>query len=135
MNSITWSDAGAAIPAVTVEMTSLTPGSVYKLQLLFAEQAWPRGFDVYIDDMLVMDDFSPAYYQGGGFPIAYPDDRGVVLTHDFVARASTLRIILDGRTTTTPEFTDHNAIINASTLELIGPRPTPIPTDSPTSGR
>ncbi|MGE3311017.1 MAG: hypothetical protein AB7O66_13695 [Limisphaerales bacterium] len=121
MNSITWSDAASAIPRVTTELANLTPGSTYKLQLLFAEQAWPRGFDVYIDDMLVMDDFSPAFYQGGGFPLAYPDDRGVVVTHDFVARASTLRFILDGTTTTTPEFTDHNAIINASTLELIGP--------------
>lgn len=121
MNSITWSDAASAIPDVTVELANLTPGSVYKLQLLFAEQAWPRGFDVYVDDMLVMDDFSPAFYQGGGFPLSYPDDRGVVVTHEFVARTNSLRVILDGTTTTTPEFTDHNAIINASSLERVGP--------------
>jgi hypothetical protein len=121
MSSISWSAAGAAIPEVTAELANLTVGTVYKLQLLFAEQAWPRGFDVYIDDMLVMDDFSPTYYQGGGFPLAYPDDRGVVITHEFVARTNSLRFIVDGNTTTTPEFTDHNAIINASTLERIGP--------------
>ncbi len=121
MSSITWSAAGTAIPDATVELGNLTVGTVYKLQLLFAEQAWPRGFDVYIDDILVMDDFSPTYYQGGGFPLAYPDNRGVVITHEFVARATSLRFIVDGTTTTTPEFTDHNAIINASTLERIGP--------------
>jgi len=121
MSSITWSAAGAAIPEATVELANLTAGTVYKLQLLFAEQAWPRGFDVYIDDMLVMDDFSPTYYQGGGFPLTYPDNRGVVITHEFVARSTNLRFIVDGTTTTTPEFTDHNAIINASTLERIGP--------------
>jgi hypothetical protein len=121
MNSISWSAADSAIPEVTVDLENLTPGSVYKLQLLFAEQTSARGFDVFIDNLLVMDDFSPAFYQGGGFPLSYPDDRGVVITHEFVARTNSLRFILDGTTTTTPEFTDHNAIINASTLERVGP--------------
>lgn len=121
MGSISWSAAADATGDVTVEMGNLTPGSIYKLQLLFAEQAWPRGFDVYMDGLLVADDFSPVFYQGGGFPLRYPDDRGVVLTHTFVARTNNVSFVLDGRGTTTPEFTDHNAIINGSTLELVGP--------------
>lgn len=120
MSSITWSAIGSAIPDVAVELANLTPGSVYKLQLLFAEQAWPRGFDVYIDDQLVMNDFSPPFYQGVGLPLAFPDDRGVVITHQFVARTNSIRFILDGTTVTTPEFSDRSPIINASTLELIG---------------
>lgn len=121
MSSISWSDAAAAIPEVTLDLGNLVAGNAYKLQLLFAEQAWPRGFDVYIDDALIINDFAPVFYQGGGFPLAYPDNRGVVITHEFVARSTTLRVILDGTTTTTPEFTDHNAILNGSTLEQIGP--------------
>lgn len=120
MSSISWSDAAAAVSDVTVVYTNLVAGSAYKMQLLFAEQAWPRGFDVYVDDQLVADDFSPAFYQGAGFPITYPDNRGVVLTHEFVARTNYVTFILDGKGTTTPEFTDHNAIINGSTLELLG---------------
>lgn len=119
MSSISWSDWNARVSDVSLNFSNLVVGASYKLQLLFAEQAWPRGFDVHIDGAHVADDFSPAFYQGGGFPISYPDDRGVVLTHTFVARANNVTVLLDGKGTTTPEFTDHNAIINAATLELV----------------
>src|SRR5678809_248825 len=76
------------------DRTNLEVGASYKLQLLFAEQQWPRGFDVYIDGGLVVDDFSPAFYQGGGFPLVLPspDDRGVVITHTFVARKTDVTV-------------------------------------------
>jgi hypothetical protein len=139
MNSISWSDAiRVTVPPhetplsdVRINLTNLTVGASYKLQLLFAEQQWPRGFDVHIDGAHVADDFSPAFYQGGGFPLVLPspDDRGVVLTHNFVARGKNLSIILDGRTVTIPQFTDHNAIINALTLERVA---APADTDNDT---
>jgi hypothetical protein len=127
MNSISWSDWNARIPNVRLNFSNLVVGATYKMQLLFAEQAWPRGFDVAINGARVADDFAPVFYQGGGFPLAYPDNRGVVLTHTFVARANNVDAYLDGRGTTTPEFTDHNAIINAVTLELVS---SPADTDS-----
>ena len=119
MSSISWSDWNRVTSDVMLNFSNLVVGASYKLQLLFAEQAWPRGFDVIIDGAHVIDDFSPVFYQGGGFPLSYPDDRGVVVTHSFVARANNVTVLLDGKGTTIPEFTDHNAIINAATLELV----------------
>ncbi len=121
MNSISYSDWNQGIPDVKVNFSNLVVGASYKVQLLFAEQAWPRGFDVAINGARVADDFAPVFYQSGGFPLSYPDDRGVVLTHTFVAGTNNATVVLDGRGTTTPEFTDHNAIINAVTLELLNP--------------
>jgi len=123
MSSISWSDAAAAVSTVQLTFTNLQVGAAYKLQLLFAEQQWPRGFDVHINGAPVADDFCPAFYQGGGFPLVLPcpDTRGVVLTHSFIARGGDVRIVLDGKTTTTPDFTDHNAILNGATLELVAP--------------
>ena len=130
MGSISWSDASRVtvpphptpLSAVYLTLTNLEVGASYKLQLLFAEQQWPRGFDVHINGAHVANDFCPAFFQGGGFPLKFPDDRGVVLTHTFVANSKDLRVVLDGTTTTNPEFTDHNAIINAATLERVAVR-------------
>lgn len=123
MSSISWSDAAAAVSTVQLTFTNLQVGAAYKLQLLFAEQQWPRGFDIHINGAPVADDFCPAFYQGGGFPMVLPcpDAIGAVLTHSFIARSTDVRIVLDGKTTTTPEFTDHNAILNGATLELVAP--------------
>jgi hypothetical protein len=123
MSSISWSAAGAAVSTVQLTFGNLEVGAAYKAQLLFAEQQWPRGWDILVDGAQVVDEFSAAFYQGGGFPLVLPspDDRGVVVTHSFIARGSEVRFVLDGNTTTTPEFTDHNAILNAATLELVAP--------------
>ncbi|HTG45103.1 MAG TPA: binary toxin-like calcium binding domain-containing protein, partial [Verrucomicrobiae bacterium] len=122
MSSISWSDAAAAVSTVQLTLTNLEVGAAYKLQLLFAEQQWPRGFDVSVDGVLVANDFSPAFYQSGSvFPLILPspDDKGVVLTHSFIARTTAVQVLLDGKGTTNSEFTDHNALINAATLELV----------------
>lgn len=117
MNTIRWSDANnAAQPNVSVQFGNLQPGGVYKLQLICAEEAWPRAFDVLVDGRQVADDFSPAYYQGG-----YTKNTGAVLSHTFVARSNIVTAVLDGRGVTLPEFTDHNALLQATTLESIAP--------------
>jgi hypothetical protein len=123
MSSISWSDATAPVSTVQLTFTNLQVGAAYKLQLLFAEQEWPRGFDIHINGAQVADDFCPAFYQGSGFPMVLPcpDSIGAVLTHSFIARNADVRVVLDGKTTTTPEFTDHNAILNGATLELVAP--------------
>jgi hypothetical protein len=128
MSSITWSDWNARVSDVSITLGNLVAGSTYKAQLLFAEQAWPRGYDVYFDGALIADDFAPVFYQGGGFPLSYPDTRGVVLTHTFVARGTEATIVLDGKGTTHPDFTDHNAIINGLTLESVS-APADVDTD------
>lgn len=119
MASIRWSDAAnAASPNVVLAMANLTPGHRYKLQLLFAEHGWPRGFDVFIDGQQFLDDFSPVHYQGGYFKT-----NGVVVTHTFVAQQAEAQVVLDGRGVTSPEMTDHNPAIQGATLEDLGVAP------------
>jgi len=123
MNTIRWSDAAnAARPNVVVELGMLQAGGVYKLQLLFAEACCSRAFDVFLDSRQVADDFSPLLYQGGATKTT-----GSVVTHTFVARSNVVTAVLDGRGVTTPAFTDHNAILQAATLEVIA---APADTDS-----
>ncbi|MHC1768865.1 MAG: binary toxin-like calcium binding domain-containing protein [Verrucomicrobiia bacterium] len=115
MPNIRWSDANnAAQPNVSVELANLSVGAVYKLQLIAAEACCQRAFDVFVEGQQIADDFSPLVYQGGMVTNA-----GAVLTHTFVARDTVLNLLADGRGVTLPGFTDHNAIIQAVTLERI----------------
>lgn len=115
MSSIRWSDATSpTTPTVTLTFSKLEAGAAYKLQLLFAEEGWPRGFDVYINGRLVVNDFAPFIWQGG-----YPKDNGVVITHTFLSPGTDATIVLDGRAVSDPRMTDHNAILQGATLELV----------------
>lgn len=119
MASIRWSDAASPTqPSLVLALANLEPGTRYKLQLLFAEHGWPRGFDVFIDGGQFLNDFSPAHYQGG-----YDKTKGVVVTHTFIAQTTSVQIVLDGRSVTSPEMTDHNALIDGATLENLGLAP------------
>lgn len=74
---------------VSLELANLIPGQEYVLQLLFGNTGTGRGFDVVINDTLVLDNFSPAAYGAS-------DSVGVVVTHRFEATSSLLSIVLDG---------------------------------------
>ncbi|HWB03160.1 MAG TPA: hypothetical protein VG796_09065 [Verrucomicrobiales bacterium] len=98
-----------------VSIAGLTVGRSYKLQLLFAEACCnTRGFDIYVNDLLVGDEFAPGVLQGGasGTPV-----RGSMLVYGFTAESTTLAIRLDKATVTTPGLNDPNPILNALTLE------------------
>ena len=100
-----------------IALSGLSVGRPYKLQLLFAEACCPnRGFDVYVEDVLVADEFSPPAVQGGasGNPV-----RGAAVIYGFIATDSTLNIRLDKATVTTPGLNDPNAILNAMTVEEV----------------
>jgi hypothetical protein len=118
MRSISWSAATAAIPDVTLTLGNLEVGGLYKLQLLFAEEGWPRAFDIFINGTKIVDDLAPVHYMGG-----YVKDRGVVVTHTFPATQSEVQIVLDGRSVTLAEFTDRNALLQGATLEYLGEAP------------
>ncbi len=126
MASIRWSDAGNAIDdqdhrAVTVSFSKLQIGASYKLQLLFGERLWARGFDVSINGRPVAQAFAPYQWQGGfvGPGAATPRTNGVVVTHSFIAIDTNATVVLDGRPITDPAMADHNAILNGATLELL----------------
>jgi hypothetical protein len=108
-----------------VSISGLTVGRSYKLQLLFAEACCAnRGFDIYVNDVLVGDEYAPAVLQGG--PSGTPA-RGSALIYGFSAQSTTLAIRLDKSTVTTPTLSDPNPILNALTLEenFTGPNTDP----------
>ncbi|MCC6231281.1 MAG: hypothetical protein IT580_01475, partial [Verrucomicrobiales bacterium] len=119
MQSIRWSNAGSAIPAVLLTFDNLEVGADYKAQFLIAEQCCAgRAFDVFHDGALLADEFNPSIFQGG----AGRTGTGAVVTVSFFARQTSTTFSLDGRSITTPTYTDHNAILNAVTLEKVSPR-------------
>ncbi len=130
MGNIRWSNSdNATTPAVTVTLANLQVGASYKLQMLFAERLWARGFDVSVNNRLVAKAFAPFQWQGGfvGPGGATPRTNGVVLTHTFIANSTETVILLDGRPVTDRAMPDHNAIIEGATLELAA---APVDSDS-----
>lgn len=116
--SIRWSSATTDIPEVVLTLDNLEVGGAYKVQLMFGEQCCNRGFDVLFDDKLVADNFNPGQTQGG---VGNNKQEALVTRYHF-ATNSQLVIRLDGRTA---PFPDHNAIVNAVTVErLSGPADT-----------
>lgn len=113
MQSIRWSQEPDVLD-LTIE--GLTPGTEYKLQLLFYEACCPnRAYAIWIDGKEVFAEYPPAVRQG-----PYGTRTGSVVIHHFTATASTLNVLLDGNLIETPGFTDHNPILNAFTLEALG---------------
>lgn len=99
--------------AVSVELQGLKPGQEYVLQLLFGNTGTGRGFDVVINDTLVLDNFSPAAYGAS-------ESVGVVVSHRFQATSSLLSIVLDGypRDVQNP-FSLPHPVLFALTLEAV----------------
>ena len=88
------------------------------MQLLFAESCCPaRGFDIYINGDLAVDEFQAAtIQQADGGTLA---SVGAVVTHEFIASKTSVVILLNGSTATSPAILDHNPIINGVTLEQL----------------
>jgi len=108
MQSIRWSGRGTDV--VTVALDNLTVGDDYSLQLLFAESCCIRGFDVFVEDELLVDDFSAYSLQGSRNNTSL----GAFIRFDFVATDSTLNIAMGG---SAPAYNDNNPILNGLTLE------------------
>ncbi len=107
MQSIRWNNP----PGVEVNL-DVTPGQEYKLQLLFAEQCCDRGFDITVEDELVVDNFNVQVTQEG----MGNTSQGVFYTKSFVAGDDVLNILLGG---VNPLASDNNPILNGVTLEVV----------------
>ena len=94
-------------------LANLTPGTEYQLQLLFAESCCDRGFDIFVEGQLAVDNFSVLQTQGG---VNNPS-KSAVVTHQFVATDTTLDIFLSGLDAT---FPDRNPTLSGMTLEALG---------------
>ena len=113
-SSIRWSQAGSAIPELVLTLENLQVGAQYKVQMMFGEQCCNRGFDVLFDDVLVVKDFSPGVvHEGIGNGI-----QEALITHSYTAKKSTLVMRFDG-TDASSDYSDHNAILNAVTVEKL----------------
>jgi hypothetical protein len=108
VQSIRWSNYPTP---VTVVMENLNVGGRYKMQLLFYEVCCSRGFDVLINGVEVLGEFSPQREQSG---IAAAGTAAVV-TYSFTASSATLTVDL----TQAADWPDNNPIINAVTLESV----------------
>jgi hypothetical protein len=98
-------------PGLNVDL-EVTAGQEYKLQLLFAENCCDRGFDIFVDGELSVDNFTVPGTQGG---IANTS-AGAVFSQTFVASGDLLNIRLGGAN---PLVGDGNPILNGLTLEVV----------------
>ena len=115
-SSIRWSaSADAANPQVVLTLQNIEVGAQYKLQLMFGEQCCNRGFDVFVNNTLIVKDYNPGDEQGG----IGNGTQEALITHSYLATSTTLEIRLDGRQASA-DYTDHNAIFNAMTVEKVG---------------
>jgi CSLREA domain-containing protein len=115
--SIRWAnsvDANPALRTITVDLSGLTVGRRYKLQLLFGESCCNRNFDISVEGSLVADDFKPALAQGS----LSLTRAGSAFVHEFVATDTTLNIVLDASNVADPSL-DRNPILNGVTLERL----------------
>jgi hypothetical protein len=111
MTGIRWSETLGMHDGLSIDLTVI-PGQEYKLQLMVMEGCCVgRGFDVSIEGVLTVRDFSADALGASGV-----NETGAVITHTLTATDDTLNIMLDGFAT---EFTDKNPILNAFTLERI----------------
>jgi len=117
-SSIRWSDANnATTPEVVLTLENLELGAEYKAQLIFGENCCNRGFDVFLDGTLIVKDFNPGNVHGG----IGNRKQTALITRLHFARDTKLTFRFDGRGATSA-FTDHNAILNAVTLEKVAPK-------------
>lgn len=107
MQSIIWNyGSNGGYSGLSLAMNNLQIGQSYQAQLLFAEACCDRGFDVYQNDALIANDFSPYslnnYVYGSAF-----------IRSSFVADANSVTFKF-GYYGGHP---DRNPILNAATLE------------------
>lgn len=112
MQSIRWSDFTVQ-PPLDVELV-VEEGMPYRMQLLFAEGVWDRGFDITVEGERVVEAFNIGTVQES----YYPDnaDRAVVYTLDLIAQDELLNISLGGVDLRSP---DNNPLLQGLTLELL----------------
>lgn len=106
LQSIRWTQTDDLEEVVTLDL-DVVPGTQYKLQLLFGDDAsGNRGFDVSVEDLLLYDNFRTANYGGST----------AFITYEFTATDAELNIMLEGARTA---FADKNPILSGVTLEII----------------
>ena len=106
MNSIRFNEP----PGLEIDL-DVEPGQQYQLQLLFAEGCCDRGFDITVEDELLVDNLVVQVVQDGiNNPL-----QGVVFADQVSAADGELNIALGG---SNPWAGDNNPILNGLTLKV-----------------
>ena len=98
-------------PGLSIDL-DVEAGAEYKVQLLFAENCCDRGFDITIEDELLVDNFNLPTTQGG---IANTE-QGALFTYSLTAGDDQLNIALGGSNPLAP---DNNATLSGLTVERV----------------
>lgn len=113
----------SASPAQPTFSMTVEAGVRYKLQLLIGESGtnapW-RGFDVLVDDKVIVPNLIPTAYTMREGAFATQKTRvGVVVSHEFTAAGTQLKVTLDGPGANSPEILSRDALLNGLTLERL----------------
>jgi hypothetical protein len=98
-------------PGLAIDL-EVTPGQEYKVQMIFAETCCDRGFDIRVEDELLVDNFNVQVTQGG----INNSTAGAVYSYNVIAGDDVLNIALGGSNPLAP---DNNPILNGLTLEIV----------------
>lgn len=109
LQSIRWNVPPGLEIALDVE-----EGESYKLQLMMGEGCCDRGFDITVEDELMVDNLIVHDLQDNGIN---DGTSAVAFTHEFVAGDDQVNILLGGSVFGTP---DNNPILHVLTLEHLG---------------
>ncbi|MBN2021932.1 MAG: PEP-CTERM sorting domain-containing protein [Pirellulales bacterium] len=123
LSSSAWRDVETNPPAEATITLDVAPGVDYKLQLLFWAPNGVRSFDVYVDDVEVLDEFRLA----GGAGAAR------LFTYLITAESDSLEIRFEAGTD--PSATSYNPVLNALSLEVVEALPDAPPGDANRDGR
>eukprot|EP01052_Picozoa_sp_SAG31_P007097 SAG31_NODE_334_length_17513_cov_10.799989_5_plen_1508_part_00 len=108
LQSIRWSGYPNS---VTMSFGGLTPGSDYKVQMLFTEKCCTRGWDVSAGDQLIYTNFSPQEVEGGINTMG----TGAALVFTFTAAEDTMVVTHVGN----GGWPDNNPILDGFTVEAL----------------
>ena len=107
MDSIRWSGNDVAM-----SFANLTVGESYKIQFLMGETGTARGWDIFVESALVVDDFNIATVLDGADPLATGAVVSVVVKpFDSVLNLSFVKAA--------PAFGDNNPILQGLTVESV----------------
>lgn len=123
LQSIRWNTQ----PGIDVTM-EVEEGKSYKLQALMGEACCDRGFDVVLEDELMVDNLIVQDLQDNGIN---DGTSAVAFSHEFIAGDDELNFSLTGLVFGTP---DNNPILHVLTLEEIDDLPPPAAACDPGTG-
>ena len=116
MQSIRWTNVPTDLETVNIEM-DVTAGEDYKLQMFFTESCCNRGFNITLEEDLLVEDFAIHEHHLDDIWNINSREDGVLITHEFTAADPLVELALG--LSETGDYPDNNGHISAITLERL----------------